>query len=131
MADFSFSCPQSGAGVPGRRAATSGAVSYTHLDVYKRQALDVYRKIPYPEREKNEQNAWLSLLTTENLSDAEELVRDYPWLEEIYQEIAMLRRKPEEVLGLSLIHIFVPCGASPVPRSSGPALTQPKFTYRK
>ena len=63
-------------------------------------ALDVYRKIPYPEREKNEQNAWLSLLTTENLSDAEELVRDYPWLEEIYQEIAMLRRKPEEVLGM-------------------------------
>ena len=63
-------------------------------------ALDVYRKIPYPEREKNEQNAWLSLLTTENLSDAEELVRDYPWPEEIYQEIAMLRRKPEEVLGM-------------------------------
>ncbi len=27
-------------------------------------------------------------------------MRDYPWLEEIYQEIAMLRRKPEEVLGM-------------------------------
>ena len=34
------------------------------------------------------------------LLPAEELVRDYPWLEEIYQEIAMLRRKPEEVLGM-------------------------------
>ena len=62
--------------------------------------LDVYRKIPYAEREKSEQNAWLSLLTTESLSDAETLVRDYPWLEEIYREIAMLRRKPEEVLGM-------------------------------
>lgn len=63
-------------------------------------ALDVFRKIPYPESEKSEQRAWLSLLTTENLEDAEKLTQDYPWLEEIYQEIAMLRRKPEEVLGM-------------------------------
>ena len=53
-------------------------------------ALDVFRKIPYPESEKNEQRAWLSLLTTESLKDAEKLIQDYPWLEEIYQEIAML-----------------------------------------
>ena len=32
--------------------------------------------------------------------DAEQLIREYPWLEEIYQEIAVLRRKPEEVLGM-------------------------------
>ena len=25
---------------------------------------------------------------------------EYPWLEEIYRELAMLRRKPEEVLGM-------------------------------
>lgn len=61
-------------------------------------ALDVFRKIPYPESEKNEQRAWLSLLTTESLKDAEKLIQDYPWLEEIYQEIAMLRQRPEEVL---------------------------------
>ena len=63
-------------------------------------ALDVFRKIPYPEDEGNEQRAWLSFLTTENLEDAERLIRNYPWLEEIYQEIAMLRRKPEEVLAM-------------------------------
>ena len=63
-------------------------------------ALDVFREIPYTEGKKSEQKAWLSLLTTENLEDAEQLIREYPWLEEIYQEIAVLRRKPEEVLGM-------------------------------
>ena len=63
-------------------------------------ALDVFREIPYTEDEKSEQRAWLSLLTTENLEDAEQLIREYPWLEEIYQEITVLRRKPEEVLGM-------------------------------
>ena len=52
------------------------------------------------EGKKSEQRAWLSLLTTENLEEAEQLIREYPWLEEIYQEIAVLRRKPEEVLGM-------------------------------
>ena len=63
-------------------------------------ALDVFREIPYTEGKKSEQKAWLSLLTTENLEDAEQLIREYPWLEEIYREIAVLRRKPEEVLGM-------------------------------
>ena len=34
------------------------------------------------------------------LEDAERLVREYPWLEEIYEEMAMLRQRPEEVLGM-------------------------------
>ena len=63
-------------------------------------ALDVFREIPYAKGEKSEQKAWLSLLTTEDLADAEKWIQEYPWLEEIYQEIAMLRRKPEEVLGM-------------------------------
>ena len=44
--------------------------------------------------------AWLSLLVTENLEEAERLIQDYPWLQEIYKEIAMLRHRPEEVLGM-------------------------------
>ena len=44
--------------------------------------------------------AWLSLLVTENLEEAERLIQDYPWLQEIYEEIAMLRHRPEEVLGM-------------------------------
>jgi hypothetical protein len=67
------------------------------LEEYWLIGLDVFRKIPYPE-EKNERHAWLALLATENLKEAEGLIEEYPWLEEIYQEMAMLRRKPEEVL---------------------------------
>ena len=37
------------------------------------------------------------MLVTEELEDAERLIRDYPWLQEIYEEIAMLRRRPEEL----------------------------------
>ncbi len=62
-------------------------------------ALDVFRKFPYP-KDKSEQTAWLSLLVTENLEEAERLIQDYPWLQEIYEEIAMLRHRPEEVLGM-------------------------------
>ena len=62
-------------------------------------ALDVFRQTPYP-RGRSEQTAWLLLLTTENPEEAENLVREYPWLEEIYTEIAMLRQRPEEVLGM-------------------------------
>ncbi|MEH2960246.1 hypothetical protein [Candidatus Merdisoma sp. JLR.KK006] len=62
-------------------------------------SLDVFRKISYP-KIRSEQTAWLSLLSTEDLKDAKNLVREYPWLEEIYEEIAMLRQQPEEVLGM-------------------------------
>lgn len=71
------------------------------LQEYCLIALDVFMKIPYTERKKTEQTAWLSLLVTEHLDDAKLLIRDYPWLEEIYQEVAMLRQNPEEVLGMA------------------------------
>ena len=44
------------------------------LQEYYLVALDVFQKIPYPEGEKSEQRAWLFLLTTENLEDAEKLI---------------------------------------------------------
>ena len=62
-------------------------------------ALDVFRKFPYP-KDKDELTAWLSLLVTENLEEAKRLIQDYPWLQEIYEEIAMLRHRLEEVLGM-------------------------------
>lgn len=71
------------------------------LQEYCLIALDVFMEIPYTERKKTEQTAWLSLLVTEHLDDAERLTQDYPWLEEIYQEVAMLRQNPEEVLGMA------------------------------
>ena len=69
------------------------------LQEYCLVCLDVFRQFPYA-KDKNEQTAWLSLLLTETVEEAEKLVSEYPWLEEIYRELAMLRRKPEEVLGM-------------------------------
>lgn len=40
------------------------------------------------------------MLATEDVEEAELLVKEYPWLEEIYQEMADLRTNPEEVLNM-------------------------------
>ena len=69
------------------------------LQEYCLVCLDVFRKFPYA-KEKNEQTAWLGFLLTESMEDAERLAEEYPWLEEIYRELAMLRQRPEEVLGM-------------------------------
>ncbi len=69
------------------------------LQEYFLISLDVFREFQYP-KDKNEQTAWLSLLVTEDPEEAERLVQEYPWLQEIFEEIAMLRQKPEEVLGM-------------------------------
>lgn len=67
------------------------------LEEYCLIALDVFRQIPYHE-EKRIVTGWLSFLTTESLEDAEQLIVDYPWLLEIYQEIASYRENPKEAL---------------------------------
>ena len=67
------------------------------LQEYCLVCLDVFRKFPYA-KEKNEQTAWLGFLLTESMEDAERLMEEYPWLEEVYRELAMLRQRPEEVL---------------------------------
>ncbi len=69
------------------------------LQEYCLVSLDVFRNFPY-HKPHNRQTAWLSLLATETLADADAWIQIYPWLEEIYQEIAMLRTKPGEVLGM-------------------------------
>ena len=69
------------------------------LQEYFLIALDVFRKFPYP-KDRSEKSGWLSLLATENLEDAERMIGEYPWLKEIYEEMVMLRQRPEEVLGM-------------------------------
>ena len=63
-------------------------------------SLDVFRKIPYSEIKKNEQAAWLFLLSMNSPEEAERLIQDFPWMEPIFQEIASLRKRPEEVLSM-------------------------------
>ena len=67
------------------------------LQEYCLISLDVFRKFQYP-KDRNEQTAWLSLLATEKIEEADGLIREYPWLEEIYREAAALRKDPGEVL---------------------------------
>ena len=69
------------------------------LQEYYLVALDVYRKIPYA-KGGEELNGWVGLLATENVEEAERLVKEYPWLEEIYEEAAGYMREPEEVLDM-------------------------------
>ena len=80
-------------------AAFDTGLNLELLEEYFLIALDVFRKFPYSKIE-SEQRAWLSFLTTESLGEVGELIEEYPWLEEIYREIAMLRQQPEEVLGM-------------------------------
>ena len=79
------------------RVAFDTGLEMDFLQEYRLVALDVFRQIPYAVN-RNEQTAWLSLLVTETVEEAEKLMTEYPWLEEIYKEIVMLRQKPEEVL---------------------------------
>jgi len=67
------------------------------LQEYCLVALDVFREIPYS-KDRSERNAWLGLLATESVEAAQLLIHDYPWLAEIYEEIAGYMRNPEEVL---------------------------------
>ena len=69
------------------------------LQEYCLVTLDVFRRFPYA-KEKSEQTAWLSLLAVEDLENTEKLIQEYPWLEEIYKEIAMLRQNPEKMLNM-------------------------------
>lgn len=63
-------------------------------------ALDVFRKSEYAKsREPKERLAgWLSFFCTETVEEAEALCAIYPWLSEIYVEMAEYGRKPEELM---------------------------------
>ena len=79
-------------------------VLVTRLNCYLLQkyiliALDVFRKNKYA-KDRSELNGWISLLAVENVEEAEKLLADYPWLEEIYRDMAEFMQRPEEVLGM-------------------------------
>jgi len=69
------------------------------LQEYCLVALDVFRKKTYP-KDKSEQTAWISFLATDDAEEAGKLAEKFPWLEEIYREMADYLHKPEEVLNM-------------------------------
>ena len=65
-------------------------------------ALDVFRKSEYAKcRDPKERLVgWLSFFCTEDADEAEELCKTYPWLWELYAEMAEFGRKPEELISM-------------------------------
>ena len=73
------------------------------LQEYYIIALDVFRENIYPKVRQNAdymQTAWLSLLSARTMDDAEELLKNYPFMEDILRDMAEYLRKPEEVLSM-------------------------------
>ena len=77
------------------------------LQEYCLVCLDMFKNFPYP-KPKNEQTGWLSLLATESLEEAVELTKEYPWLEEVYEEASTLQKDTEALLRMSreALHIL-------------------------
>lgn len=69
------------------------------LQEYCLIVLNLFREFPHA-KARNEQTVWLSLFATEAPDEAEALASEYPWLADIYQEIALMSQNPEEVLGM-------------------------------
>ncbi len=72
------------------------------LQEYYLIALDVFKDKRYA-RDINERNGWISLLATESVEEAEQLMQVYPWLVAIYADIAAYRSNPQEVFSYILI----------------------------
>jgi hypothetical protein len=64
-----------------------------------RRELGTLDAFPY-DNDSSRLTGWLSLLSTENVDDAIKVVERFPWLKEIYLEIAELRGKPGEVISM-------------------------------
>ncbi len=64
--------------------------------------LDVFQKSYYSKanKELNELNGWLALLSTDDVSRLDELVYDYPQMESIIADMASYLDKPQEVVGM-------------------------------
>ena len=69
-----------------------------YLSRFHLTSLDVFSENKYPLDKNNRLTAWLSLLATRDTQDLATILAAYPWLEEIYQDMASYLRKPEEVL---------------------------------
>lgn len=82
------------------RMGCDSGLSLNFLQEFYLVALDVFKKSEYSKhREPRERLAgWLSFFCTEDVEEAEELCRIYPWLSELYVEMAEFGRKPEELM---------------------------------
>ena len=59
--------------------------------------LDIFKNSAYT-KDKSKLSGWLRFLTTEDMADVEEVIQSYPWLHEVYEDVAGYMREPKEVL---------------------------------
>ncbi len=82
------------------RMVCDSGLKLNFLQEFYLVALDVFRKSEYSKHRdpKDRLIGWLSFFCTEHAEEAEVLCHDYPWLSELYAEMAELGRKPEELM---------------------------------
>lgn len=69
------------------------------LQEYIFVTLDEFIRIGYP-KDDSERTGWLSLLATNEVKKAQELVEIFPWLKEIYEEMSRYKTQPMEVMSM-------------------------------
>ena len=84
------------------RMTCDSGLELNFLQEFYLVALDVFRKSEYAKhRDPKERLAGrLSFFCTENAEEAEALCEIYPWLSELYAEMAEFGRKPEELISM-------------------------------
>lgn len=82
------------------RMVCDSGLELNFLQEFYLVALDVFKKSEYSKHRDPKEHlvGWLSFFCTENTEEAEELCRTYPWLWELYTEMAQFSRKPEELM---------------------------------
>lgn len=75
------------------------------LDVFRERHYteDIYNTLEKPTEsraEKNSLKAWLSLLAVSDMCEVDAVIRRYPWLEEIYREMADYMHRQGEVIDM-------------------------------
>ena len=72
------------------------------LQEYYLVALDVFAKSEYAKAKDSKERlyGWLSFMGTTGVEDAVRLCKVYPWLSELYQELAGYAKSPREMMGM-------------------------------
>ena len=84
------------------RMVCDSGLELNFLQEFYLVALDVFEKSGYSKHRdpKDHLIGWLSFFCTKNAEDAEALCKEYPWLLELYTEMAEFGRKPEELIAM-------------------------------
>lgn len=84
------------------RMVCDSGLELNFLQEFYLVALDVFKKSEYSKHREPEDHliGWLSFFCTESTEEAEALCLEYPWLLELYAEMAEFGRKPEELISM-------------------------------